>query len=644
MIGVLDLSPEDITRPARLPDWHGLEIRLDGRNIENCVEDITDYTQVLDLAKGWLETQYTVRSGGACCRIACRHILARHDGDLALIEWYIDALSKSTVELVYPISAHEEPARLPFRTLEKVPLDYGGGFDDKRMTFRWHPGHMFVRDGFVNAADLILGTVATAKGNGPSVGICVALACGKQASWCEHASPRRHELSSRFVLNASETLSLAAFAAFARDDAPEALMSKARDKALVARQRGPEALKESHTLAWRELWKSDIIIEGDDTLQFQTRADLFYLLQATRSDSPWSVPVFGIASGGYFGGIFWDADLYMYPAILPLHPSFARGFVDFRFRTLATAIRRAQKAGLDGAKYPWESDLIFGDENAAPVTSSLANKEIHVNSSVALAQWWYYCCTGDIGWLRTRGYPIISAIAEFWTSRVEYRADLDQYVLPDVFCVYETTGIVDNCVYTNASAAKTLEIAATCAELLGLAADPRWKLIASKMRILKEDGLFPAHDLEKSGNLFSNTLLSHPLEWPMTDQERKNCLMPPYSWDMSLQACLAGMAGDPKKMRDYFDFQASHFINPPFLQRAEAAGRDSVPMHTGCGAFLQGWLYGVTGMRWRREGLVPVYAPCLPEGIRSVTITSAYWHGRRHALTVKDGKLKIEPI
>jgi hypothetical protein len=503
---------------------------------------------------------------------------------------------------------------------------------------------MIVRDCFANAEDLLLGVTATAKGNGPSVGICVALACNKQVAWREQAGSRGHALTGRFVLNASEALSLAAFAAFARDDEPDALLPKAKAKVLMARRRGPEEWKVSHTFAWRELWQSDIIIEGDDTLQLQARADLFYLLQATRNNSLWSLPVFGVSSTGYNGGIFWDADLYMYPALLPLHPNFARGFVDFRFRTLATAVRRAQAAGLGGAKYPWESDLIFGDENMAPVTSSLCEKEIHVNASIALAQWWYYCCSGDISWLRTRGYPVISAVAEFWASRVEHRADIDQYVLPSVFCVDEAAGIVDNCVYTNASAVRALEIASTCAEILGLRADARWKLIAAKMRILKEDIVFPAHEQAGIGNLFSNTLLSHPLEWPMTDQERRNCLMPPFPWDMSLQASLAGMAANSRKMREYFDFQASHFINPPFRQRAELAGRDSVPMHTGCGAFLQGWLYGVTGMRWRREGLVPIYAPCLPEGISSVTITSAHWHGRRHVLNVRNNKLMIEPI
>ena len=645
MVGVLDLSPEDITRPARLPDWHGLEIHLDGRSIEDCVENITEYSQVLDMEKGWLETHYTVQSASACCRIICRHILARHDGDLALMEWSIAALGRSTVELIYPITAHPEPTRHAFRTLEhdQVPPGYEGGFDDQRMTYRWHPGHMFIRDCFANPQDLTLGVTATTKGNGPSIGICVALSCNRPTSWREHTTDSKHQLIGRFILEASETLSLNAFVAFARDDEPDALLPKAKNKVLALRHQGAEALKKAHTFAWQELWRSDIIIEGDRTLQLQARADLFHLLQATQQDSMWSLPVFGISSTGYNGAIFWDADLYMFPALLPLHPTFARGFADFRFRTLGTALQRAQKAGWKGAKYPWESDLILGDENTAPTTSLLCQKEIHINSSIALAQWWYYCSTGDIDWLRTRGYPVISAIAEFWTSRAQYSAELDRYILPDVFCVDEATGIVDNCVYTNASTVRALEIASNCAEILGLPADPNWKIIAAKMRIPKENGVFPAHDQATSGNLFSNTLLSHPLEWPMTDQERKNCLMPPFPWDMSLQACLAGMTSDPAKMREYFDFQAGNFINPPFRQRAEFAGRDSVPMHTGCGAFLQGWLYGVTGMRWRQDGLVPIYAPCLPEGISSVTITSAHWHGRRHVLNIKNNKLTVEP-
>src|SRR5260221_10674475 len=45
---------------------------------------------------------------------------------------------------------------------------------------------------------------------------------------------------------------------------------------------------------------------------------------------------------------------------------------------------------------------------------STADREIHVNGAVALAQWQYYLPTHDRTWLEDPGFPVIRSVADFW--------------------------------------------------------------------------------------------------------------------------------------------------------------------------------------------------------------------------------------
>jgi trehalose/maltose hydrolase-like predicted phosphorylase len=64
----------------------------------------------------------------------------------------------------------------------------------------------------------------------------------------------------------------------------------------------------------------------------------------------------GLTSAGYYGHVFWDADTWMFPALLLAHPDIARSMVMFRVRTLDAAKRNARANGFRGAMYPWEAD------------------------------------------------------------------------------------------------------------------------------------------------------------------------------------------------------------------------------------------------------------------------------------------------
>ena len=57
----------------------------------------------------------------------------------------------------------------------------------------------------------------------------------------------------------------------------------------------------------------------------------------------------------YFGGVFWDQDTWMYPAMLALHSDLAKTLLGTRRRTISMAVYNAKTLGYKGMKYAWES-------------------------------------------------------------------------------------------------------------------------------------------------------------------------------------------------------------------------------------------------------------------------------------------------
>ncbi len=197
---------------------------------------------------------------------------------------------------------------------------------------------------------------------------------------------------------------------------------------------------------------------------------------------------------GYNGHVFWDAELWMYPAVLVLHPEIAKSMVEYRFQRLEAAKRNAFSKGYKGAMYPWESAETGVEET--PVWALSGPFEHHITACVAIAAWNYYCVTQDKNWLREKGWPILSATADFWASRVE-RNGPGKYDIKNVVAADEWAENVDNNAFTNAAAKANLQFATEAAKLLNIAADPDWMNVANNIPILK----MPARPGQSDGKM-----------------------------------------------------------------------------------------------------------------------------------------------
>src|SRR5205807_7285893 len=89
--------------------------------------------------------------------------------------------------------------------------------------------------------------------------------------------------------------------------------------------------------AWAARWQASIELPASPRFEQIVRAAQFDLLASVRRDGSAIVGPSGLSSDSYAGAVFWDADTWMFPALLAQHPDLARRIEDFRFDTLGAA-------------------------------------------------------------------------------------------------------------------------------------------------------------------------------------------------------------------------------------------------------------------------------------------------------------------
>ncbi|MCK7625352.1 discoidin domain-containing protein [Streptomyces sp. RS10V-4] len=425
----------------------------------------------------------------------------------------------------------------------------------------------------------------------------------------------------------------------------------AEDASRRAAGRGWAALAARHRAAWRELWRSDIEVAGAPALETWVRSAEYGLLAATRRGSANSIAPTGLTSDNYAGEIFWDAETWMYPGLLATHPDLAKSVVDYRYRTRDAARANARRLGYRGLFYPWTSggtgDLRTECHSWDPPHCRTQN---HLMGDISLAAWQYYLATKDTAWLRSRGWPVLAGIADFWASRATRNAD-GSYSVKDVAGPDEYSNGVDDAVFTNAGAATALRHAVRAATLLGERAPASWTAVADKLRI-PYDGR--RHVFEQYAGYRGTTikqadtvLLMYPLQWPMTRQRAAATLDyyaartdpdGPAMTD-SVHAIDAAALGEPGcATYTYLQRAIRPFVRGPFALFSEArgakagaddphAGRPAQDFLTGKGGFLQVFTNGLTGLRMTedRVRLDPLLPPQLAAG---VTLRGLHWQGR----------------
>lgn len=406
-------------------------------------------------------------------------------------------------------------------------------------------------------------------------------------------------------------------------------LNEAERMSLFARLEGRERLVQKHQKAWDDLWKSDVVIEGDNQAQQDVRSMLYHLYSFVREGNDLSVSPMGLSGLGYNGHVFWDTELWMYPALLVMQPALAKSLVEYRFQRLPAARRNAFSHGYRGAMFPWESAGTGVEET--PVWALSGPFEHHITACVGLAAWNYYCVTQDKDWLREKGWPLLKETADFWASRVE-RNGPGKYDINNVVAADEWAENVDNNAFTNAAAKAVLQHATRAAGILGLPADPDWMLVASNIPILTmENGVTKEHAAYAGEGIKQAdvNLLAYPLREVTTPEQIKRDLqyyetrVPQEGTPAMTHAIfslLYARLGDAENAYRLFKESYQPNLLPPFRVIAETKGGTNPYFATGAGGVLQSVLMGFGGLDLSETGIRQL-KPILPPTWSSMKIS-----------------------
>jgi trehalose/maltose hydrolase-like predicted phosphorylase len=434
----------------------------------------------------------------------------------------------------------------------------------------------------------------------------------------------------------------------------------AQTESRQAAQLGQSALEAENRQAWAAVEKSGVSVTGDASLQTAINANTYQLYASIRADSPDAIGPSGLSSDGYAGMVFWDSDIWMFPAILAAHPDVAKAAVDYRFNTLAAAKHDAAANGYQGAFYPWTAgddgftgsdcygtttdanDTIVSDPNFS------CSEELHLQADIAIAQWDYYEATGDTTWLQTHGWPVLQALAQFWVSKAvpDRRGgyDVNKVQPPDEY----HTG-VNNSAYTNAAAATALRDAIAAAKVVGVTPPANWSTVA--------DGLVQTMPFDASAGVYDEyagyngepikqadvVMLTYPLDFPMAGgvglkdldyYAARTDLQGPAMTDAIHSIDASALNAPGCSAYTYMLRSYEPFLRPPFEQFAETRSGPETGFNflTGIGGFLQVFEYGYSGLRFMPSAIA--LDPSVSPQLAGITLNDLHWQGRTFTIAI----------
>lgn len=244
----------------------------------------------------------------------------------------------------------------------------------------------------------------------------------------------------------------------------------ARTKLQHAVGAGFDELVREQRATWARRWDAvDIRLPADVELQRGLRFCLYQLWNLQGGAHDLAVGARGLTGPGYRGHVFWDADVFVLPALVTVSPKTATALIGYRLNRLAAARRRAAAEQRAGARFPWESAATGYDVTPSrgfvgnePVMIRTGQMEEHITACVA------WSVVRNAIWQRPGGVltsaegELLAETARYWATRISVDTDGSGHIRgvigPDEY--HEN---VDDDAFTNVMARWNLRTAARVA-------------------------------------------------------------------------------------------------------------------------------------------------------------------------------------
>lgn len=535
--------PEYFAKIINSTNWIGIDILVNGEQLDLANTKIHSFTRTLNMQHGLLSRRFVAEmENGDQVEVNTSRFVSIAKTEIGALRYSIKALNFSGEITVAPY-------------LDGDVFNEDANYDEKFWV-------EISKEIMGNEGFLTLETLKT------QFQICTtmyfrAFKNGEKESAKITTSEREKYISSsqKITVEKGDELTVEKFAATVSSlNYDKKSLPQAGKKAIAhAASAGYDTLFDQHKNLWLEKWEtSDIKIEGDVAAQQGIRYNIFQLNQTyTGEDERLNIGPKGFTGEKYGGVTYWDTEAYCLPFYLSTAPvEISKKLLLYRHRHLEKAIENAQKLGFENGAALYPMVTINGEEchNEWEITF----EEIHRNGAIAYAIYNYVNYTGDTGYLAPRGFEVLLGISRFWSQRVNWSDQKQKFVMLGVTGPNEYENNVNNNFHTNFMAVWTLKYTLEVIDLLKkefpflyeemvgkwkfneLKETERWKAIIEKMH-------FPFDD-KKQVYLQQDGFLDKELIPVSELPDSEKPINQKWSWDRILRSCYIKQADTLQSM------------------------------------------------------------------------------------------------
>jgi len=432
--------PDYFAKVLNAPNWTGIDIEIDGEQLDlNRIRPV-EFRRELNMQKGYLERTFSIYVGSGRLEIASRRFLSMKRDEIGVIRYAIRSVDFAgeisfTPYLDGDVVNRDSNYNEKFWEMEETRAVAGSAYLKARTK----------KTGFVTCMTM-----------------CYSLELNGEHLQVEPEVVQKEDYVSNRLnleLGQGEEMILYKYVSVlsSMNHKAEDMVSTGINILIEAMAAGYEALFSEHSGIWKENWAhSDIVIEGDIAAQQGIRFNIFQLNQTyTGKDERLNIGPKGFTGEKYGGSTYWDTEAYMIPFYLSTaREEVSRNLLIYRYKHLGKAIENAGKLGFTGGAALYPMVTMNGEEchNEWEITF----EEIHRNGAIAYAIYNYVRYTGDADYLAAFGLEVLIAIARFWKQRISWSEERGKYVMLGVTGPNEYENNVNNNWYTNKMASWTL--------------------------------------------------------------------------------------------------------------------------------------------------------------------------------------------
>jgi maltose phosphorylase len=458
--------PEYFAKVLNAANWIGIDILIDGEQLDLAKCEVTEFYRELNMKKGYLERSFTAKTaGGKVVKVESIRFCSMADDEAGAIKYTITPVNFSGLLTITPFIDGD---------VVNKDSNYDEKFWDEVNKETWPTG------GYVQLRTKKTG-FEVATGQEFSF-----IQNGKVVNPSAQSIQKEKYIASKIELQANEgeNTSIIKYAANLSSQNYNAadLTEKVKQTLVRISKKGFDTMLAEQANAWAAKWKhNDIIIEGDASAQQAIRFNIFQLNQTyTGEDDRLNIGPKGFTGEKYGGSTYWDTEAYCVPFYLSTaDQKVTRNLLLYRYKQLGKAIDNAKLLGFNNgaALYP----MVTMDGTECHNEWEITFEEIHRNGAIAYAIFNYVRYTADEAYLADYGLEVLIAIARFWSQRVNWSADKQQYVMLGVTGPNEYENNINNNWYTSTLATWCMKYTIEVADKVKAAEPAKYAALISKI-------------------------------------------------------------------------------------------------------------------------------------------------------------------